>query len=317
MSEFDEVDVDEKQLVEAFSPQPSHQVPAVNTGSATTEYVGAQSVAVYRDVVRIQQQLKVLASMAGESWFYRYPVKNKGRQNFIEGPSIKLANDLARTYGNCNIDVRAMDEGDSWIFYARFHDLETGFSLTRAFQQRKNQETIKGKDVGRQLDIVFQIGQSKAIRNVVVNALQTFSDFAFQEAKNDLVGRIGKNLDSYREKVVARLDELNIDKLRVERVVGRSAADWLAQDVARIIAELQSINDGMATADETYPRDKQEQDGTAKESLDTFAGKAAPDQETGVKPEADGEPIKEDLSDVKAEDKTPFDDDDTFPGDRP
>jgi hypothetical protein len=42
-----------------------------------------------------------LAAAAGSDWFYRFPVKKKdGGQDWIEGPSIKLANDIARIFGN-------------------------------------------------------------------------------------------------------------------------------------------------------------------------------------------------------------------------
>lgn len=226
-------------------------LPAV---SVQDGIISAQKVAVERNELKILEKLKVLAAAAGENWYYRWPVNNRdGSTTWVEGPSIKLANDLARIYGNCQVDVRAFDQGDSWMLYARFVDIESGYSLTRAFQQRKNQQTIKTKDAGRALDIVFQIGQSKAIRNVVCNALQTLADFAKEEAKNNLVERVGKKLDEYRTKVMIRLTDLKIDQKRVEATVGRTAENWLAHDVARIIAELQAIQDGMAHPDDLYP----------------------------------------------------------------
>ena len=76
--------------------------------------------------------------------------------------------------------------GDAWIIYARLMDLETGFAMTRPFQQRKGQKAMKTDDA-RALDIALQIGVSKAIRNVVCNGLQTFADFAFEEARDALV----------------------------------------------------------------------------------------------------------------------------------
>ena len=40
---------------------------------------------------------------------------------------------------------------------------------------------------------------------------------------------------------------------RVERVVGRPAKDWLAPDIAKIIAMMKSVADGMASVDEAFP----------------------------------------------------------------
>jgi hypothetical protein len=108
--------------------------------SAMDRVIGAQAVAVRRDKQKVLEEIKVLAAAAGESWYYRYPVKTRGGgQDWVEGASIKLANDLAREYGNCDIDTRVTDLGDSWLIYARFTDFESGFSMTRPFQQRKSQ----------------------------------------------------------------------------------------------------------------------------------------------------------------------------------
>jgi hypothetical protein len=216
---------------------------------------GAQKVAVYRDEQKILQRLAALGAAAGDDWFYRYPVKNRreNRTDWIEGPSIKLANDVARIYGNCDVDTRVIDLGDNWLIYARFTDFETGFSLTRPYQQRKNAGKIGGDDDQRRLDIAFQIGVSKAIRNVVVNALQTYADHAFAEAKNSLVEKIGKDIEKWRGRTIEALGRVPVDAARAERVIGRAAKDWLAPDIARIIAMMKAVADGMATADETFP----------------------------------------------------------------
>lgn len=254
-------EVTQQEVQEAFSGgfgqrvQPQGRTLVGNMETGAPPIITAQPVAVSRDETRVLAKIKALAAAAGDDWYYRYPVKNNrtGQTDTIEGPSIKCANNVARIYGNCQVDLRALDEGEHWLFYARFVDLETGFSMTRAFQQRKGQTSIGGKDQGRALDIAFQIGQSKAIRNVVCNALETFTNYAFEEAKNSLVEKIGKAMDKTRAKILDRLRDMEVDVLRVESVVGRAAKEWLAPDMARIIAEIKSVEDGMASASETWP----------------------------------------------------------------
>lgn len=232
----------------------SSNAPAVLPMSGVAERVfGAQQVAVYRDESRILAKLAALGAAAGQDWFYRFPVKRKdGGQDWIEGASIKLANDLARIYGNCDIETRVVDFGDHWHIYARFTDFETGYSLTRPFQQRKSQGSMKTSN-DRALDIALQIGVSKAIRNVVCNALQTYSDYAFENARNSLVDKIGKDIQRWREQIVSRLENIGIDPVRAERVIGRSAKDWTAPDIARIVAMGKAVADGMSTAEDTFP----------------------------------------------------------------
>lgn len=229
-------------------------VPHEPKGGPLIEVITAQPVAIKRSNPAILSGLRELAAMAGENWFYRYPVRaGGGGVEHIEGPSIKCANAVARLYGNCQIDTRVVDGRDSWMIYARFVDLETGFSYTRPFQQRKDQASFGTRNQNRAQDMALQVGVSKAIRNVVTNALETFTTFAYEEARKNMVERIGTNLVEYRGRVIDRLNELKVDKARVERTLGRSAHEWLAPDIARIIAQIQAINDGMGTAEEAWP----------------------------------------------------------------
>jgi hypothetical protein len=234
-------------------PTRGHALVRPTTGLAD-HVIGAQAVQVHRDDAKVLQKVGALGSAAGSGWLYRFPVKKRdGGVEWIEGPSIKLANDVARIYGNCVIEVRELDVGDAFVFYARFTDIETGFSMERAYRQRKSQGSIKTKDVDRQLDINYQIGQSKAIRNVICNALQTYADYAFDAARNSLVEKIGKDLDGWRERTLQGLAKMPVDLVRAERVIGRAHRDWLAPNVAQIIAMMKSVADGMASVDEVFP----------------------------------------------------------------
>jgi hypothetical protein len=216
--------------------------------------VGAQKVAQLRNEAEILKKIRVYAQAAGDDFYYRWEVNNRreNRKDVVEGPSIKAALTVARLFGNCETNIRVKDEGNHWIFYARFYDVETGYVLERAFQQRKGQQTGM-KDQDRQLDIVFQIGQSKAIRNVICNALSPFTEFALQEAKQAIVDKIGKDVEGYRKKLIARFAELKIDIKRPELALGKPVEKWFAPDMARLIAEIQTVNDGMSDPDDVWP----------------------------------------------------------------
>jgi hypothetical protein len=233
----------------------------------------ARKIEVLRDERRIFERLKALAAAAGEDWYYRWPVtdRRKGTRTYVEGPSIKMANDLARIYGNCRVWATEQDLGTYWVFHGCFVDLETGFNLMRPFRQRKSGSKLGGDDAERRLDMAYQIGVSKAERNVVINALQTYADFALEEAKNSLVDKIGKNLDSWRTRAVERTSA-HVDIKRVEAVIGRAVRDWLAPDVARVIAMMKAVQDGMATLAETFPPlDGSDPQQAAESALDQFS----------------------------------------------
>jgi hypothetical protein len=280
---------DKRNALDDFASAPAREVvaaPSVQPMASPGDRVfGAQAVAVHRDEARILQKLAALGAAAGDDWFYRFPVKNKnGGKDFIEGASIKLANDVARIYGNCEVDTRVIDLGSSWLIYARFTDFESGYALTRPFQQNKNASKLGGSDNDRRLDIAFQIGVSKAIRNVVVNALQTFSDFAFEAARNSLIDKIGKDVKKWQEKTLQGLSNHGVDAQRVEFVIGRAAKDWTAPDLAKIIAMMKAIADGMATIDETFPpKDKQVGEDIDRETGEVTESSSAASAATGDK----------------------------------
>ena len=239
-----------------------HALVRPTTGIAE-RIIGAQPVAKERDEAVILKKLSSLAAAAGSDWFYRFPVRKKvkdektGRedwvQDWIEGPSIKLALNVARIFGNFSVETREIDVGDAWIFYARGTDIETGFSLERAYRQRKSQTSMRTQNAERAQDITYQIGQSKAIRNVIVNSLEIYCDHAFEEARNSLVDKIGKDLPAWRERTLQGLAKIPVDVHRVERVLGRASKDWLAPNIAQVIAMMKSIADGMASLDEVFP----------------------------------------------------------------
>jgi hypothetical protein len=293
-----DIEMDERaDALNAFAQAGAHASPPATIPAAGlldagggARVVGAQKLAVMRDEARVLQRLAMLAARAGEDWYYRWPVKEKktGKITWVEGPSIKLANDLARLYGNCEVETRVVDLGDTWLIYARFTDYETGYSLTRPFQQRKSQRTM-GDDADRQRDIAFQIGCSKAIRNVTTNALQTFADYAFEEAKGSLIDKIGRDLAKWRAKTIDKL-EVKLDIRRAEAVMGRPAAEWLAPDVAQVIAMMKAVSDGMATMDETFPPLATAAAPEAPGALDQFANTDS--GASAQAPESDGPGIK-------------------------
>lgn len=240
-------------------PAITPRVGGAATDQALAAFVTAQRVAVKRDLGGVLREAQTLGAAAGPAFFYRIPYKRKNKQTgevtteWVEGPSIDCAMEIAALYGNCWIGATVREETQShWIFQARFVDLEKGVTIVREFQQRKGQDTGM-RDGDRQRDIVFQIGQSKAIRNVVVAAIPRAVDVAYEAAKNSLVGKIEKNPGQFLERLLAWLEQLGVAVKRVERALGRASNAWTVADMARTYADAKAIKDGMASADDIWP----------------------------------------------------------------
>lgn len=238
-------------------PAPATAEEGVTTLGIFGSIITAQRVIKPRSLAEIQQRMRVLAAFSGGSYIYSWPVKNRktGRTTTIEGPTVKMANDLAREWGNCLVDVRVIDERSHWLYYARFTDLETGYSYTRPYRQRKGQETGMA-DAARAEDLIFQIGASKAIRNCILNSLSTLVDYTLEQARNNLLHWVDNNAEqakAYVEKITVRFD---IDLERVEAVVGKKQKNWTNREYARVLTELRGIDEGLSDVEDLYPTDK-------------------------------------------------------------
>jgi len=249
----------------------SHQmIPRGRAGdtaiSIMGEIVTAQRVAVPRVMAEIRTNIKALAAMSGSRWVYRIPFKNKrtGSVDYVEGPTIKCTNAVVRCYGNSLVTSRVIDNGDHWMIYARVVDLQTGSTYDRPYQQRKRQDTGM-KDDGRALDMVFQIGVSKATRNVIANFLEDLVSYAVEEAKKGILERVGKNPEGARNWILEQLKEQGIEVKRVAAVYGRTPEHWTVPDMAKMFAEINSIHDGMVDADDIYPISQPQVEAPAKE----------------------------------------------------
>lgn len=282
------------------------QMPAVqdtpfggaNLISAGAREVTARKVAVPRQMGSILAELKRYCAEFGEGYTYSWEVNDKanGRKTLVEGGTIKLANDLVQLYGNCSVDCDVQQTPTHIIIKAWFVDLERGTSLSRLFQQRIKQN-IGGKyDSERAADMVFQIAVSKAIRNVVLNALGSLATFAIEEAKKSLVRKFNDpdNKERAWGFINLVLAEFSIDMKRVEATVGRAEKDWTVQNLARVYSEMRGIKEGFLSPDEVYP--------SLEDAAEIAADKAAEAAEGRKRtPRVRAEPKVEPKEEVKEE----------------
>ena len=222
-----------------------------------SNYATAVAVQKPRDLAIAQRQLGREAQLAGEDFYYGWAA---GRDR-IEGPSVNLALAAARCWGNCAVEpLPVQDLGDSWIFTAAFVDLETGFTLSRQFRQSKNSKVSGKMDEERKADIRFQIGQSKAIRNVVLNALPpSLIRHALEEAQQGVRVKIeayikAKGLPAAVDIVLKALAKFGVKE---EYILQRfNLADRRGIDLDRLVilrGDMNALENGQERAEELFP----------------------------------------------------------------
>lgn len=222
-----------------------------------TRFTSALKVQKERSIDIVLKKTLDEAARAGEGFFYAWTVKDKHSstgESIIEGIGIKGSMILVRNWGNCTVTVDVVSETPShWTLSAGFVDFETGFNIDRLFRQRKGQDGGK-YDAERKLDINFQIGQSKAVRNIVVNALPSWiQDMSLETAKEASAGKY-KEVGTHVVKFLRRFAELGVTKAQLELKVGLPTEQWEPRDLVMLAAIGRAIKDRQTSVDNEFPK---------------------------------------------------------------
>lgn len=212
--------------------------------------------AMPRDDEAARRRLKMQAAGKTEEWGYSWNVKKKGGGTaVVEGPSIKCANAVLGAVDNIDVRVSVVETEEAWFFSVAVIDLERNSAPTRTFRQRRTADMGDKYDPDRVQDMLFALGQSKAIRNAVVNYLAELCDFAWQESRKALLASIAKDRKTYLKRIHERLDALNVSTERVVRWIGRGEKSWTDEDLARISGALTAVVEGVTRADTIWPEE--------------------------------------------------------------
>jgi len=249
-----------------------------------TAYTTAMRVARPRAprLAEIKEACLSEAALMGEDGFYVWDVKSKDGPKVVHGPTVGLMLACARNWGDCAIDVEVQEHGRTFVFIASFIDLETGYNVRRAFRQNKAQNIGSRYDSERAEDMVFQIGQSKAIRNVIRNALPVWLTTAAENAAADVVyGEVNaEGIPAAAAKCIAAFKaEFAVKASALVAKIGRPVDDWTARDIVSLRTAFAALRSGDATLAEVFPA--QQEDGPAAPKgvagvMDKLKGQAKP-----------------------------------------
>jgi hypothetical protein len=220
-------------------------------------YATAIKVQEPRDLNAVCRQLMAESRIAGEAFYYGW---GAGKDRVL-GASIGLAMAAARKWGNCVVQPEPLQETtDAWIITVSFVDLETGFTVGRQFRQDK-EWTVSGRfDEARKADMRFQIGQSKATRNVILAAIPKWLiDKALREALAGVREQVAKfvqlkGLAAAQERVLRELarhgvpEQAVLDKMKVAH---REALQ--IDDIVALRGDLYCLDEGQDRASELFP----------------------------------------------------------------
>ncbi len=235
-----------------------------------TPYVTAVNVQKPRSLVTVEKKCLEEATLAGETCFYGW---GAGKDR-VEGPSIECAMIALRNWGNAFAGAReSVEETPSaYIFTSAFVDLETGVTYQRQFRQSKAWRIYGKMDEARKEDVRFQIGQSKADRNVILRALPSWLiDKMLDKAKEGVREKIEqaiekRGIESVRKLALDALARFGITLERIESKYEKKYAAWDIETLVMLKADLSALTNGLEGSETLFP--SQTQPEAAKAAID-------------------------------------------------
>ena len=214
----------------AESAMPVQQAQTTNEAGGLIAYERAQidcQIATAKAYPRnIQQFLTncIAAATAdreiAESLFYMVPVgKENGRQKYVEGPSIRLAELGAAYYKNIRMETGIIEQTDKSV---------TAFSIAADFEANTARRFLHSESIvdkygnrysDRQIERIKDVAQSKALRKALFTVVPVALIKPIVAAAKQVING-GKTLNQRREDMVKWISSLKIDAKRVWNALG-------------------------------------------------------------------------------------------------
>lgn len=267
--------------MEGFEMSAGRSVTAEMVTSRQTQEVQGQIIMAKkfpRDYVvscnRIMQacQRKGLAEKA----MYEYP---RGGQKVI-GPSIRLAEALAQSWGNMSFGVVELEQkaGESQVM-AYAWDLETNTRQEKIFSVPHILSTKKGpKTLTDPRDIYEMVANQGArrLRSCILGIIPgDVVEDAMEQCNKTLIGKADEPIiDLVKDMAAIFKKEFSVPLEAIEKYIGCKSTAFSMNDLVRLKRVYTSLKDGMAKREEIF-----ELPGVEKnEAEDAFAGKEKKDK---------------------------------------
>lgn len=202
--------------------------------------------------IRRACQRKSLASQA----VYSYP---RGGQN-VTGPSIRLAEALAKNWGNIDYGVIELDKKDgSSEMMAYAWDLETNTRVTKIFTVDHTRDTKKGRVKLTDDRDIYEATANFGARRMRACILGVIPgdvvDMAVEECKKTASAGDGRPM---QERITQMLTvfktEFSVSKEQIEEYVGRPAGTYGTDEIILLQGVYKAIKDGQATVESYFPK---------------------------------------------------------------
>lgn len=252
-------------------PLPSDKLTAARSDfiSQTTAVEQARAVAEVQAAVLVAQQCPRSLHGAVESMrescrqkgladraFFKFPRAGGS----VSGPSIHLARELARCWGNVDYGIRELrrdDVGHYSEMQAWAWDQETNTRTSNTFVVPHKRDKKGGPEVLTDLRDIYESNANQGARRVREAIFAILPTWFTEEAKELCMATLsdggGKSLAAQVADIVKAFDSYGVKADRLEAKVGAPRSEWTPQDIALLKVSGASIKQGTVSADDEFP----------------------------------------------------------------
>lgn len=199
------------------------------------------------------KELTLYPSLAEEA-IYSKPVgkdENSGKMKYASGLSIRTAESLANRWGNNAYGCELAGETEDYaILTAVYLDYETN---TRTVLQKRVSKSYKSRQKGVQryspdrFDIILAANQSKLLREAILRRLPAGLKREYELKAKEILS--AKPIGERQEKVIQSFSGIGVKKEQLEKLIGKTMAQFNHEDMDNLIGYYNALKDGETTID--------------------------------------------------------------------
>jgi hypothetical protein len=247
----------ESDIIDSHQGSSSGAMVEVASSRAAQEVQAAMIVAKRfpRDYIaahrRIMESCK--RTRLAEQAMYAYP---RGGET-VTGPSIRLAEELARQWGNLDFGIIELEQrhGESTVM-AYCWDLETNTRQTKVFQVAHERHTRKGVTNLTDPRDIYELVANQGARRLRACILGIIPgdivEEATEECEKTLTGKNDKPLMDRLKSMVAAYVALGVTQEMIEARLRHKLAATTEIEMVQLRKMYKSISDGMAKVDDFF-----------------------------------------------------------------
>lgn len=219
--------------------------------------VVAQQVPRSIDVARTAMQQSCQMQGLAQRAFYRYPRAGGS----VSGPSVHLARELARCWGNVQYgiaelrrdDVYGESEMQAWAW-----DVQTNSRSSQTFIVPHKRDVGGGAKKLTDLRDIYENNANmgaRRLREAIFSILPPwFVEEATELCNKTLSKGDGTPLPDRIASAVRVFEGMGVDESRLVQKLGRPRERWTPHDIAQLLITHKSIQRGEVTVDEEFPQ---------------------------------------------------------------